>query len=82
VLFRSLAVADAVSAPDDLEGALRRYEQRRIPRAAKFQSMAWKLARVGTLTKPPGPQIRNAVFALTSPIAWRMQVKDMVLPAP
>jgi len=77
----ALAVADAVSAPGDLDEALRAYERRRIPRAAKFQRMAWKLARVGALTTPPGPQIRNTFFTLTSPIAWRMQVKDMVPPA-
>ena len=78
----ALAVADAVAAPGDLEAALRAYEQTRIARTAKFQTMAWKLARAGTLTHAPGPQIRNAFFALTSPIAWRMQVKDMVPPAP
>jgi 2-polyprenyl-6-methoxyphenol hydroxylase-like FAD-dependent oxidoreductase len=78
----ALAVADAIVAPGDLEAALRAYEQTRIARTAKFQTMAWKLARAGTLTHAPGPQIRNAFFALTSPIAWRMQVKDMVPPAP
>jgi 2-polyprenyl-6-methoxyphenol hydroxylase-like FAD-dependent oxidoreductase len=77
----ALAIADAVSGPGQLEPALRDYEQRRIKRAAKFQTMAWKLARVGALTNPPGPQIRNTFFQLTSPIAWRMQCKDMVPPA-
>jgi 2-polyprenyl-6-methoxyphenol hydroxylase-like FAD-dependent oxidoreductase len=72
----ALAIADAVTAPD-LESALRDYEKRRMARAAKFQNMAWKLARAGALTKPPGPQIRNVFFVVTSPIAWRMQVKDM-----
>jgi 2-polyprenyl-6-methoxyphenol hydroxylase-like FAD-dependent oxidoreductase len=77
----ALAVADAVSAPGDLEAELRAYEQRRMKRAAKFQNMAWKLARAGALTGAPGPQIRNAFFVATSPIAWRMQVKDMKLPS-
>jgi hypothetical protein len=52
-----------------------------MKRAAKFQNMAWKLARAGALTGAPGPQIRNAFFVATSPIAWRMQVKDMKLPS-
>ena len=77
----ALSVADAVSAPGDLDAALRAYERRRIPRAAKFQKMAWKLARAGALTSSPGPLIRNTFFSLTSPIAWRMQVKDMVPPS-
>jgi hypothetical protein len=63
--------------PDEKWGAGR---VTRIPRAAKFQTMAWRLARAGALINPPGPQIRNTVFMLTSPIAWRMQVKDMVPP--
>jgi 2-polyprenyl-6-methoxyphenol hydroxylase-like FAD-dependent oxidoreductase len=76
----ALAVADAVATPGDLDASLRAYEQRRIPRAAKFQKIAWKLARAGALTGAPGPQIRNTFFVVTSPIAWRMQVKDMKLP--
>ena len=35
---------------------------------------------LGVLTRPPGLQIRNTFFQLTSPIAWRMQVKDMTIP--
>jgi 2-polyprenyl-6-methoxyphenol hydroxylase-like FAD-dependent oxidoreductase len=77
----ALAVADAVArGAANLEGSLRAYEEQRIKRAAKFQTMAWKLARAGVLTKPPAPQIRNTFFQLTSPIAWRMQVKDMAIP--
>ena len=58
----ALAVADAASAPD-VEAGLRAYEQRRIPRAAKFQTMAWKLARAGALTtcaRPADPATRSS----------------------
>ena len=76
----ALAVTDAVTTPaDGIEAALRAYEQQRIPRAAKFQTMAWKLARAGTLN-PPGTAIRDTFFTLSSPIAWRMQAKDMAVP--
>ncbi len=64
----------------DLEAALRSYERPRIARAAHFQTMAWRLARAGALEGRPAQALRNTVFALTSPIGWRMQVKDMTLP--
>jgi 2-polyprenyl-6-methoxyphenol hydroxylase-like FAD-dependent oxidoreductase len=74
-------VAHAISGGSrDLAGALRAYEQRRIPRAGHFQSMAWKLARAGALDKPPTQALRNTVFQVTAPISWRMQVKDMKVP--
>jgi 2-polyprenyl-6-methoxyphenol hydroxylase-like FAD-dependent oxidoreductase len=64
----------------DVPAALRAYEGRRIPRAAHFQNMAWRLARAGALTRPPAQLARNLGFAMSSPIGWRMQVKDMTLP--
>jgi 2-polyprenyl-6-methoxyphenol hydroxylase-like FAD-dependent oxidoreductase len=77
----AVAVAEAVATPSGgIEQALRAYEQRRIPRAAKFQTMAWKLARAGAVG-PPKTAIRDAFFVLSSPIAWRMQCKDMAIPA-
>jgi 2-polyprenyl-6-methoxyphenol hydroxylase-like FAD-dependent oxidoreductase len=64
----------------DLEAALRQYERPRIARAAHFQTMAWRLARAGALEGRPAQALRNAAFTLSSPIGWRMQVKDMTLP--
>jgi 2-polyprenyl-6-methoxyphenol hydroxylase-like FAD-dependent oxidoreductase len=77
----ALAVAGAVShGTGDLESALRDYERQRIPRTRHFQTMAWRLARAGALDGPVGQTVRNLTFAVTSPIGWRMQVKDMSLP--
>jgi 2-polyprenyl-6-methoxyphenol hydroxylase-like FAD-dependent oxidoreductase len=78
----ALAIADALrDAGGDPAAALRAYEQRRISRCGHFQNMAWRLARAGALTKPPAQALRNLAFTLSSPIGWRMQVKDMTLPA-
>jgi 2-polyprenyl-6-methoxyphenol hydroxylase-like FAD-dependent oxidoreductase len=63
-----------------LEAALRAYEQPRIARAARFQTMAWRLARAGALEGRAAQAMRNTAFTLSSPIGWRMQVKDMALP--
>jgi 2-polyprenyl-6-methoxyphenol hydroxylase-like FAD-dependent oxidoreductase len=64
----------------DLDAALRSYEQPRIARAARFQTLAWRLARAGALTSRPAQALRNTVLAVSSPVVWRMQVKDMALP--
>ncbi len=64
----------------DLDAALREYERLRIARAAHFQTMAWRLARAGALEGRPAQALRNIAFAVSSPIAWRMQAKDMALP--
>ncbi len=63
-----------------IEAALRAYEQPRIARAARFQTMAWRLARAGALESRSAQALRNTAFTLSSPIGWRMQVKDMALP--
>jgi 2-polyprenyl-6-methoxyphenol hydroxylase-like FAD-dependent oxidoreductase len=79
----AIALAGALSNPSpDLAGALRAYEQQRIRRAGHFQTMAWRLARAGALTSPPAQAMRNLAFTLSSPIGWRMQVKDMTMPNP
>jgi 2-polyprenyl-6-methoxyphenol hydroxylase-like FAD-dependent oxidoreductase len=78
----ALAIGRALGQPGgDLEAALRAYEQPRIVRAARFQTMAWRLARAGALESRPAQALRNTAFTLSSPIGWRMQVKDMALPA-
>jgi 2-polyprenyl-6-methoxyphenol hydroxylase-like FAD-dependent oxidoreductase len=77
----ALAIGHALGDPgEDLEAALRAYERPRIARAAHFQTMAWRLARAGALESKPAQALRNAAFTLSSPIGWRMQVKDMALP--
>jgi 2-polyprenyl-6-methoxyphenol hydroxylase-like FAD-dependent oxidoreductase len=77
----ALAVARVLGQDgDDLDAALREYERPRIARAAHFQTMAWRLARAGALESKPAQALRNAAFTLSSPIGWRMQVKDMALP--
>jgi 2-polyprenyl-6-methoxyphenol hydroxylase-like FAD-dependent oxidoreductase len=77
----ALAIARALGVGGrDLEVALREYERPRMARAAHFQTMAWRLARAGALEARPARALRNAAFALSSPIGWRMQVKDMTLP--
>ena len=76
----ALALADVLGRPDaDLDAALRAYERPRIARAAHFQTMAWRLARAGALESLPAQALRNTFFAVSSPMAWRMQVKDMTL---
>jgi 2-polyprenyl-6-methoxyphenol hydroxylase-like FAD-dependent oxidoreductase len=77
----ALAIGRVLGRPGvDLEAALRAYEQPRIARAARFQTMAWRLARAGALESRPAQALRNTAFTLSSPIGWRMQVKDMALP--
>jgi 2-polyprenyl-6-methoxyphenol hydroxylase-like FAD-dependent oxidoreductase len=78
----ALAVGRALGeGSTDVEAALRAYERPRIARAAHFQSMAWRLARAGALESRPAQALRNTAFTLSSPIGWRMQVKDMAIPA-
>ncbi len=76
----ALAIGRALGKDGDVEAALRAYEQPRIARAARFQTMAWRLARAGALESRSAQALRNTAFTLSSPIGWRMQVKDMALP--
>lgn len=76
----ALAIGRTLGGGGDLEAALRQYERPRIVRAAHFQTMAWRLARAGALEGRVAQALRNAAFTLSSPIGWRMQVKDMTLP--
>jgi 2-polyprenyl-6-methoxyphenol hydroxylase-like FAD-dependent oxidoreductase len=77
----ALAIAEALDRVTDVEGALRGYEQQRMGRSAHFQTFAWRLARAGAWRSPPAWGLRNAVLRLSVPLAWRLQVKDMTLPA-
>jgi 2-polyprenyl-6-methoxyphenol hydroxylase-like FAD-dependent oxidoreductase len=78
---RALGKGGELAHGGSLEAALRAYEQPRIARAARFQTMAWRLARAGALESRPAQALRNTAFTLSSPIGWRMQVKDMALPS-
>jgi 2-polyprenyl-6-methoxyphenol hydroxylase-like FAD-dependent oxidoreductase len=77
----ALAIAEALDGATDVEGALRGYEQMRMDRSAHFQTFAWRLARAGAWRSPPAWGLRNAVLRASVPLAWRLQVKDMTLPA-
>ncbi|HEV3071750.1 MAG TPA: FAD-dependent monooxygenase [Solirubrobacteraceae bacterium] len=77
---RALGKGGELDRGGSIEAALRAYEQPRIARAARFQTMAWRLARAGALESRPAQALRNTAFTLSSPIGWRMQVKDMALP--
>jgi 2-polyprenyl-6-methoxyphenol hydroxylase-like FAD-dependent oxidoreductase len=76
----TMALRARLSGTRDVEASLRAYEEPRIKRAAKFQSLAWKLARSGAWGSPWAAWTRNIVLAASSPIVWRAQVKDMTLP--
>jgi 2-polyprenyl-6-methoxyphenol hydroxylase-like FAD-dependent oxidoreductase len=77
---RALGKGGELDRGGSIEAALRAYEQPRIARAARFQTMAWRLARAGALESRSAQALRNTAFTLSSPIGWRMQVKDMALP--
>jgi len=76
----TLALAGKLNRTRDVEASLRAYEQPRMKRSAKFQSLAWKLARAGAWRNPAAAGLRNLVLTTSSPIVWRAQVKDMTLP--
>ncbi len=76
----TLALAAALDRAGDFPAALRAYEAPRMKRSAKFQSLAWRLARAGAWQSPAAAALRNVVLATSSPIVWRVQVKDMTLP--
>jgi 2-polyprenyl-6-methoxyphenol hydroxylase-like FAD-dependent oxidoreductase len=75
----ALAIADALDGATGAESALRAYERLRMPRSAHFQTLAWRLARMGVLRSLPARSLRTAFLTLTTPIAWRLQVKDMTI---
>jgi 2-polyprenyl-6-methoxyphenol hydroxylase-like FAD-dependent oxidoreductase len=75
-----VAIAKRLDGASDPVAALRAYEQQRMKRSAKFQGLAWKLARAGAWTSPIAAGLRNVVLSTSSPIVWRAQVKDMTLP--
>jgi 2-polyprenyl-6-methoxyphenol hydroxylase-like FAD-dependent oxidoreductase len=76
----TLAIAARLNRASDIPNSLRAYEEPRIKRAAKFQTLAWKLARDGAWQNPVAAGLRNVVLATSSPMVWRAQVKDMTLP--
>ena len=76
----AVALADSLAAGGDVEAALRCYEQRRIKRARQFQSMAWRLARMGLPRSAVSRGLRNAFLKFTSGIGLRMQERDLHVP--
>jgi len=76
----TLALAGRLNGTRDVAASLRAYEQARMKRSAKFQSLAWRLARAGAWQNPVAAGLRDAVLATSTPMAWRAQVKDMTLP--
>ena len=73
----ALALADALGANGDAPAALRAYERRRIDRAAHFQKLAWRMARIGRYRNPVSVGLRNLVVQATSRPGFRMSTKDM-----
>ncbi len=59
------------------EAALRAYEQERMKRSAHFQTLAWRIARIGRWRSPVGGLVRTTFLRTTAPIARRTQEKDM-----
>jgi 2-polyprenyl-6-methoxyphenol hydroxylase-like FAD-dependent oxidoreductase len=76
----TLALAGKLNRTTDVEASLRAYEEPRMKRSAKFQGLAWRLARAGAWGNPAAATLRNIVLTTSSPMVWRAQVKDMTLP--
>lgn len=76
----AVALADSLREADGVEAGLRSYERRRIKRAGRFQSMAWRLARMGVHRSPLRCGLRNAFLKGTSGIGRRMQERDLRVP--
>lgn len=64
----------------DVESALRSYERRRAKRAAQFQAVAWRLARMGVPSGRLACGLRNAFLQGGSAIGRRLQERDLRLP--
>jgi 2-polyprenyl-6-methoxyphenol hydroxylase-like FAD-dependent oxidoreductase len=73
----SVAISAALETNGDVEAALRSYEGQRISRSAHFQTLAWRLARIGVPRSRLRGALRNAFILSTSRIGRRMQMKDM-----
>ena len=75
-----VALSKRLNGTSDPVAALRAYEEPRMKRSAKFQGLAWRLARAGAWKSPIAAGLRNVVLTTSSPMVWRAQVKDMTLP--
>jgi 2-polyprenyl-6-methoxyphenol hydroxylase-like FAD-dependent oxidoreductase len=76
----AVALADSLQRASAVQDGLRAYEQRRMKRAAHFQTTAWRLARIGVHRDPIRCGLRNLFFRASSGIGRRMQVKDLQVP--
>lgn len=74
----SVVIAEVLEATDDVDAALRSYEQRRMARSAHFQTLAWRLARIGVPRDRLRSVRRDVFLQSTSRIGLHMQVKDML----
>jgi 2-polyprenyl-6-methoxyphenol hydroxylase-like FAD-dependent oxidoreductase len=57
--------------------ALRTYEQRRMARSAHFQTLAWRLARLGRWRSPVAGAVRAALLRGSARLVPRIQEKEM-----
>lgn len=73
-LVDGVTIAGELAGSTDPPAALRAYEALRIDAAAKFQTMAWRLARAGRWRSRPVCLVRNGMVGATTPIAWRTQI--------
>lgn len=76
----AVALSEAMAGGGAFEPALRAYERKRIRRTAHFQSLAWRLARMGLAQSRPRIAMRNAFLQGTSAIGKRLQMKDLRVP--
>jgi 2-polyprenyl-6-methoxyphenol hydroxylase-like FAD-dependent oxidoreductase len=76
----AVALSGAVAGGGACEVALRAYERKRIKRTAHFQSLAWRLARMGLAERRPSIAMRNAFLQGTSAVGKRLQIKDLRVP--
>ncbi len=64
--------------PDDLPGALQRYEERRRPRVAPLVARAFQLGRMAHWTSAPVCALRNALLRMTPASVGLRQMRNMV----
>jgi 2-polyprenyl-6-methoxyphenol hydroxylase-like FAD-dependent oxidoreductase len=76
----AVALTDALTDGDDPVAALRRYEQRRIPRTTMIVNRSRQLGRIAHLRNPLACRIRDAVMKATPERVQRRQQERVIGP--